>query len=218
MPSIRRIKIAVFVAALLPMCALVWGAATDGLGANPIEKITRETGTWTLRFLLIALAITPVRRLTGWNAIIQLRRPLGLFAFFYGTLHFATYLVLDQFFAIDMILDDIMKRPFITVGFAGLLMMLPLAVTSTSGWIRRLGGRTWQRLHRVVYLSATAGVLHYLWLVKADTSRPLRYAALLALLLGIRLAWSLRRRTGWAVPRPSPRATVPSKVGDSPLL
>jgi sulfoxide reductase heme-binding subunit YedZ len=190
----RLIKGAVFAVAATPALLLIGDALGDRLGANPIQKITEITGDWTLRFLLITLAVTPLRRLTGWNAVIGYRRMLGLFAFFYGTLHFSTYVVLDQFFAIDMIAADIVKRPYITVGFTGFVLMVPLAITSTAGWIRRLGGRRWRWLHRLVYLSATAGVVHYLWLVKADTSRPLRYALILGLLLGLRAAWALRER------------------------
>jgi sulfoxide reductase heme-binding subunit YedZ len=185
----------VFAACLAPCAALVWRALSGELGANPIDEITDETGTWTLRFLMITLAITPLRRLTGWNDIIRLRRMFGLFAFSYGSLHFLTYIVLDQFFAFDLILADIAKRPYITMGATGFVLMIPLAVTSTAAMIRRLGGRRWQLLHRLVYASALAGVVHYLWLVKADTTRPLRYAAVLAVLMGLR-AWSwLRPRT-----------------------
>jgi sulfoxide reductase heme-binding subunit YedZ len=200
----RVLKPVVFTVSLGPAAWLVWAAAIDGLGANPIDAITDTTGTWTLRFLLITLAVTPLRRLTGWNEVIGVRRMLGLFAFAYGTLHFSTYLVLDQFFAFDAIVADIAKRPYITVGFTGFVLMVPLAVTSTAGWIRRLGGRTWRRLHRLVYVSAAAGVVHYLWLVKADTTRPLRYAALLAVLLGLRAAWAAQKRL--AAPR---RGAVP---------
>jgi sulfoxide reductase heme-binding subunit YedZ len=185
-----------FAAALVPFALIVARAFTGGLGANPIDKVTDITGTWTLRFLLVTLAVTPLRRLTGWNEVISLRRMMGLFAFFYGTLHALTYVVLDQFFAFDLIVKDVAKRPFITAGFTAFVLLVPLAVTSTAGWIRRLGGRRWQRLHRLAYVSATAGVVHYYWLVKADTSRPLRYASVLALLLGLRAAWWWRSRTG----------------------
>jgi sulfoxide reductase heme-binding subunit YedZ len=161
------------------------------LGANPIKTITEETGTWTLRFLMLTLAVTPVRRLTGWNGVQRFRRMLGLFAFFYGTLHLFTYLWLDQFFVVADILKDIRKRPFITAGFTAFVLMVPLALTSTTGWIRRLG-RKWQAIHRLVYLSAIGGVVHYWWLVKADTSRPLRYGALVAVLLVTRVVWNYR--------------------------
>jgi sulfoxide reductase heme-binding subunit YedZ len=207
--SIRVIKPLVFAACLLPAASLVWAALTSRLGANPIDAITDVTGTWTLRFLMITLAVTPLRRLLHWNEAIRFRRMLGLFAFFYGSLHFLTYFVLDQFFAFDIIAADIAKRPYITVGFTGFVLMIPLAVTSTAAMIRRLGGRRWQMLHRLIYVSASAGVVHYLWLVKADTTRPLRYAALLSVLLGIR-AWywwrpstAMRRRPAKAASRPA---------------
>lgn len=191
----RALKPAVFVVALLPFARLVWEGVSGGLGANPIDKITDETGTWTLRFLLLTLAVTPLRRLSGWNVVISLRRMLGLFAFFYGTLHFLTWVVLDQFFAFDLMLKDVAKRPFITVGFTGFSLMIPLAATSTAAAIRRLGGRRWQRLHRLAYVSAIAGVTHYWWLVKADVTRPRRYAVVLVVLLGVRLysAWRKTR-------------------------
>jgi sulfoxide reductase heme-binding subunit YedZ len=187
--SLTALKALVFVACLAPAAVLVAQAALGALGANPIDKVTDVTGTWTLRFLLITLAVTPVRRLTGWNAVIRYRRMLGLFAFFYGCLHLLTYGGLDQFFAFDHMASDVAKRPFITAGAAAFLLMLPLAATSTAGWMRRLGGRNWQRLHRLAYVSAVGGVVHYYWLVKADTSRPVRYALLLALLLTVRV-WS----------------------------
>ena len=199
------LKPLVFTACLWPLAYIIWGLLTDSLGANPIRAITLETGTWTLRFLVITLAITPLRRLARWSDAIRLRRMLGLFAFFYGTLHFTTYIWLDQFFDVPSIVKDVMKRPFITVGFAAFLGMLPLALTSTAGWIRRLGGRNWQRLHRLIYVSALGGVLHYWWLVKADVQRPQIYATLIGVLLLYRLAVAYRRRA----PRPV-RSTVPS--------
>jgi methionine sulfoxide reductase heme-binding subunit len=203
------LKPIVFVASLGPAAWLVWAALTNNLSANPLSDITNETGVWTLRFLCTTLAITPLRRLTGWNAAIRFRRMAGLFAFFYGTLHFLTYVIADRFAALDFpdgilalstvrnlaksVGEDIYKRPFITVGFTALMTMLPLAVTSTAGMIRRLGGRRWNQLHRLVYASATAGVIHYWWLVKADVSRPQAYAIVVALLLGFRLWWARRR-------------------------
>jgi len=179
----RGLKVGAFIAALAPAVYLAYGVAAGALGANPIDAVTDETGTWTLRFLVLTLLVTPLRTWTGWNALVRFRRMLGLFAFFYGTLHFLTYLVLDQFFVIDAIVADIVKRPFITVGFAAFLLMVPLAVTSTAGWIRRLGGRRWNLLHKLVYLSAIGGVVHYWWLVKSDISRPARYAVIVAVLL-----------------------------------
>lgn len=191
-----RIKILVFLAALGPLAYLIWGALADGLGANPIDVITDETGTWTLRFLVATLAITPLRRLTGWHRLIAFRRMLGLFAFFYGALHLVTYLWLDQFFDVGAILKDIVKRPFVTAGMTAFLLMLPLAVTSTTAMIRRMGGAWWRRLHRLAYVAAIAGVVHYWWLVKLDVTRPQIYAAVLAALLLLRVVWAVRARRG----------------------
>jgi sulfoxide reductase heme-binding subunit YedZ len=185
--SMHILKPAVFVACLVPAGLLIWRGFAGDLTANPIEFITHRTGDWTLRLLLITLAITPLRRLTGWNASIRLRRMLGLFAFFYGSLHFLTYVVLDHFFAFASILDDVTRRRYVTAGFAGFMLMIPLAVTSTQAMVRRLGGRRWRALHRLVYVSAIAGVVHYTWLVKADVGPPLMCGAVLAVLLGIRV-------------------------------
>jgi sulfoxide reductase heme-binding subunit YedZ len=171
---------------LAPLALLVWRGARHELGANPIEFITHATGDWTLRFLLLTLAVTPARRLLKTPGLIRYRRMLGLFAFFYGTLHLATYVWLDKFFDVPEMLKDVVKRRFITAGALALLVMTPLALTSTAGWIRRLGGRNWQRLHRLVYVSAAAGVVHYWWLVKSDIREPAAYAVVLALLLGLR--------------------------------
>jgi methionine sulfoxide reductase heme-binding subunit len=193
---VRFLKPAVFVAALAPALYLVYGAIADTLGANPIDAVTDETGTWTLRFLTLTLLITPLRKWTGWNPLIRFRRMLGLFAFFYGTLHFLTYLVLDQFFAFDEIVADIVKRPFITVGFTAFVLMIPLALTSTAASIRRLGGRRWNLLHKLIYLSAIGGVVHYLWLVKSDISRPARYGAVVGILLAARLWFAYNARHG----------------------
>jgi len=200
------LKPVVFVAALGPVSWLVWAALTNNLSANPLSDLTNETGTWTLRFLCITLAITPLRRLTGWNAVIRFRRLTGLFAFFYGSLHFLTYAIADRYAGLDLtdgyftagvmhqlvksVGEDIYKRPFITVGFTAFVLMVPLALTSTAGMIRRLGGKRWNQLHRLVYVSATAGVVHYWWLVKADIRRPLAYAVVVASLLLFRLWWS----------------------------
>jgi methionine sulfoxide reductase heme-binding subunit len=186
----RFMKVGVFSACLIPLAMLAWDTITDHLGANPIETITRQTGTWTLRFLLISLAVTPGRRLSGWNRLIRFRRMLGLFAFFYASLHFLTYIWLDQFFVVEEIVKDVIERPFITAGFLGFVGLIPLAVTSTAKMIKRLGGKRWQLLHRLVYASALAGVVHYLWLVKADIQLPLIYGSLLAILLGYRL-WGI---------------------------
>ena len=183
------LKPIVFAAGLVPLSFLIWRALSNDLGANPLTEITHATGDWVLRFIVITLAVTPVRRISGWNGLIRFRRMMGLYAFFYGTLHFLIYVIADRFAGLDFqdgiwawstvralaasVWDDIYKRPYITVGFAGLVSMVPLAVTSTAGWIRRLGGRNWQRLHRLIYFTGVAGVVHYWWLVKADVSdRP----------------------------------------------
>lgn len=184
------LKPVVFIACLIPLGQLGHGYYADDLTANPIEYITRFTGSWSLIILLASLAVTPLRRLTGWNEVIKLRRMLGLFAFGYAALHFSTYMVLDLFFDFAAIAKDILKRPYITVGFSALLLMIPLAVTSTAGMIRRLGKR-WQQLHYLVYGIAILGVLHFYWLVKADIRRPLQYGAVLTALLGSRLAFKL---------------------------
>lgn len=194
--SIRRSKVIVFLAGLAPAILLAWRGLHQHLGANPVEAITHATGDWTLRFLLVTLMINPLRRLAGLPDLIKFRRVVGLFGFFYGSLHLLTYLWLDKFFDSNEILQDIAKRKFITIGFAGLLLMIPLAVTSTSGWIRRLGGRRWQLLHRLVYVSALAGVIHYYWLVKSDIRLPVMYAAILTILLVYRVVASRTRRPG----------------------
>jgi sulfoxide reductase heme-binding subunit YedZ len=173
---------------------LTWKGLHEGLGANPIDVITRTTGRWTLTFLLITLSVTPVRKLSGLTWLIRYRRMLGLFAFFYGSLHLMTYVWLDKFFDVHEMLHDIAKRRFITAGMTAWFLMLPLALTSTKGWIRRIGGKRWQMLHRLIYFSAAAGVVHFIWLVKADLRRPLTYGAFLAVLLAYRLiAWLVSR-------------------------
>lgn len=186
------VKPLVFVASLVPFALLVHDGVSNNLGANPVEAIRLYTGDWTLRFLLIVLAVTPLRRITGWNAILRLRRMLGLFAFFYACLHFVSYIWLDQHFMFDLIIEDVLDRPYITVGVLGFVLLIPLALTSTNGMIRRLGAKRWQRLHKLVYVIAIAGVTHFWWLVKSDISEPLIYALLLTLLLGLRAFWALR--------------------------
>jgi methionine sulfoxide reductase heme-binding subunit len=181
-------KLVVFVLALAPLLWLIFRAITGRLTANPIEDITLTTGIWTYRLLLITLFITPLRRITGWNRVIQYRRMLGLFAFSYATVHLLTYLVLDQGLAFKYILADIAKRPYITAGMTAYLLMLPLALTSTKGWIRRLG-RRWQTLHRLVYFSAIAAALHFIWKVKVVIGEPVYYAVILAILLAFRALW-----------------------------
>ena len=196
MPSVlksRWSKPIVFVLCLLPAVLLVTGVFRDSLGANPIEYITRATGTWTLRFLLITMAITPVRKLLGQPDLIRFRRMLGLWAFFYGCLHLITWMWLDKFFDTSEMLADLTKRRFITVGMLGFALMVPLAVTSTKGWIRRLG-RNWSRLHKLIYVSAAAGVVHYWWLVKSDIRLPLLYGVIVTVLLMLRLYISRQRR------------------------
>lgn len=183
----RALKAAIFVLALVPLGLLVWNATHDGLGANPVETITFETGKWGLRLLLITLCVTPLRRVTGWQALARVRRMLGLFAFFYVCLHFLTYLTLDAFFDFAYILEDITDRTYITLGFTSFLLLIPLAVTSTNAMVRRLGGQRWRRLHRLVYAAAAGGVLHFLWLVKADTREPLIYLGILLVLLLVRV-------------------------------
>jgi sulfoxide reductase heme-binding subunit YedZ len=196
---ISRLKPFLFLLCLIPFAELLYRAYSDDLGANPIDAITRFTGSWALIFLLITLSVTPLRRLSGWNELIKLRRMLGLFAFFYALLHFATYLVLDHFFDFERIARDILKRPYVTAGFTGFVIMMPLALTSTAAAIRRLGKR-WQQLHRLIYVAAIAGVIHFYWLVKADIRRPAQYGAVLALLLGYRLAlrWAPGLKTRFA--------------------
>jgi methionine sulfoxide reductase heme-binding subunit len=182
-----------WIVCLAPFTRLLVQSFTGGLGVNPIETLTLSTGWWTLTLLMATLAISPIRRITGWNRIIQLRRPLGLFAFFYVCLHFLVYLVLDQFFAWSYIWEDIAERPFITVGFTAFLLLIPLAVTSTKGWIRRMG-RNWQQLHTAIYVAAALGVIHFYWKVKADTREPLLFAFILLVLLAFRVPGALRRR------------------------
>ena len=184
---LRLTKIAIFLAALVPLARLVWKAFHDGLGANPIEVITHSTGDWTLRFILITLSITPLRRITRQYWLIGVRRMVGLFAFFYGSLHFLTYIWLDKFFDVHEMLKDVAKRRFITVGFSAFVLLIPLAVTSTQGWIRRLGGKNWQRLHRLIYFTGILAVIHYTWLVKADLHKPIEYGVVLAILLAYRV-------------------------------
>ncbi|HEV8180840.1 MAG TPA: protein-methionine-sulfoxide reductase heme-binding subunit MsrQ [Candidatus Angelobacter sp.] len=184
---LRYLKPVIFLACLIPLGRLVWRGFHAGLGANPIEAITHGTGDWTLTFLLVTLSISPLRKLTRQYWLIGLRRMLGLFAFFYGTLHLMTWLWLDKFFDVHEMLADIIKRRFITAGMTAFALMIPLALTSTKWSIRKLGGKRWQALHRLIYFSAMAGVIHYIWLVKADLRKPLEYAAVLGVLLLYRL-------------------------------
>jgi methionine sulfoxide reductase heme-binding subunit len=205
------LKPVVFALSLGPAAWLIWAALTNHLSANPLADLTNETGVWTLRFLALTLALTPLRRLTKWNAFVRFRRMVGLFAFFYSALHFLTYVIADRFAGLDFpqgivawttarnllrsVGEDIYRRPFITVGFVAWITMVPLAVTSTAGMIRRLGGRRWNLLHRLVYATAVAGVTHYWWLVKADVSRPFIYAVVVVFLLAFRVEWVRRNLT-----------------------
>jgi sulfoxide reductase heme-binding subunit YedZ len=185
--KLSSLKPVVFLACLVPFIQLFYNAYEGDLGTNPIETITRFTGSWALILLLASLSVTPLRRVTGWNDLIKFRRMLGLFAFFYALLHFSTYVCLDHFFDLHAIGRDIIKRPYVTAGFTAFVVMVPLAITSTASMIRRLG-KHWQQLHRLVYLAAIGGVIHFYWLVKSDITRPAQYGAVLALLLGFRLA------------------------------
>jgi len=227
------LKPAVFVVALVPAVItfyLTWGAyngnpsawpaLTGNLSANPLEDITHRTGDWALRFLCITLAVTPLRRLTGWNGAIRFRRMMGLFAFFYATLHFLTWAILDRYISLAVpgsvfswtvvrtfaasVVDDVYKRTFITVGFTAFVAMLPLALTSTAGMIRRLGGRRWRRLHQLIYLSAVAAPIHYMLSVKSDIRSPAAYGLIVVLLLGLRVYWARARA------RPAPAARTPA--------
>ena len=186
-PGFAWLKAAVFLAALVPLGMIAADASSGDLGANPVETILHHFGDWALRLMLVTLAVTPVRRLTGWNQAVRLRRMLGLFAFFYAVLHLATYVVLDRSLLLEEVIEDLTDRPYIMVGFTAFILLVPLAATSTNAMVRRLGGRRWRRLHRIVYIAAAGGVIHFWWLVKADVREPLVYAAVLALLLVLRL-------------------------------
>jgi sulfoxide reductase heme-binding subunit YedZ len=188
-------KAVIFVLCLGPVARLVIGAPLDLLGVNPVELIRRSTGTWTLAFLLVTLSVTPLRRLAGWNWLARLRRMFGLYAFFYAVLHLVSYVWLEQFFDVAAIVKDIIKRPFITIGFAAFAMMVPLAVTSTDRMVRRIGAKNWIALHRLVYGLAICGVIHYWWLVKRDITQPAIYALVLAMLLGYRVASASGKRS-----------------------
>ena len=192
----------VFVMALVPLAVLIVQVFTGRTSANPAEDIMLTTGIWAFRFLLATLTITPLRRITGWNRLIQYRRMLGLFAFFYATMHLVSYIAFDRFFAFGEILGDIAKRPFITAGMLAFVAMVPLAVTSTKGWIRRLG-RRWQQLHRLIYLSAMAAALHFIWKVKVPFGEPVYYAAIVAVLLIFRIVWRVRSTSRVRISQPS---------------
>ena len=202
-------KVAVFLSCLIPFGDLVWRIIKSELGANPVEFLQHTTGDWTLRFLVFTLCITPFRKLLNLPDLIRFRRMLGLFAFFYVSLHFLTYLGPDQAFDLAAMWKDVAKRPFITVGFAAFVSLIPLAVTSTAGWIRRIGGKRWQMLHRLIYFTAVCGVIHYYWLVKSDVRKPLFYGALVAILLAWRLgSWFSKRRNQAPMRVAAPRVSV----------
>lgn len=190
----RVLKPVVFLACLVPAGLLLYHALWGDLGVNPLETLTNETGIWTLRLLVATIAITPIRWLTKWNAIITFRRMIGLFAFFYGTVHFFIYFLFDRSLMLDGLWEDVVLRPYITVGFTALVLMVPLAITSTKGWIRRLGGQRWNLLHKLVYASAVLGVLHYWWKVKLDVTNPMIYAAIVGVLLGWRIVKAITKR------------------------
>ena len=193
--AVLGLKVILWLGALAPLSWLAWGLGAGALGPNPIEKLTRVTGMTTLVLLFLTLCVTPVRRLTGWNPLIRLRRPMGLFAFFYALVHFSIWFVFDMVFDVNRMIEDVAERRFITVGMAALVTLTPLALTSTRGWIRRLG-RRWSQLHRGVYVAATLGVVHYFWLVKADTRLPFAFAAALVVLFVVRTPWLAPRRGG----------------------
>ena len=182
----RTFKPILFITCLVPMSLLAWATVSGRLSANPLEDVRDTTGLWTLRFLILTLSITPLRRVTGWHGLIRFRRMLGLFAFFHAVLHFVTYVWLDQFFAFSEMVSDLTKRRFIMAGYASMVLLIPLAITSTKKWIGRLGGKRWQLLHRLVYVSSAAGVIHYFWRVKLDVQRPVLYGLVLTLLLALR--------------------------------
>jgi sulfoxide reductase heme-binding subunit YedZ len=205
-------KVPVFLLGLTPLGVLVWKGFHNDLTANPLEKITHETGDWTIYFLLMTLSITPLRKLTKQPALIRFRRMLGLFAFFYVCLHFLTFLWIDHSFDLSEMIMDVYERPFITAGFTGFVLLIPLALTSTAGWIRRLGGKRWQMLHRLIYVSAAAGVVHYYWLVKSDVRLPVRYGAILAFLLIARVAFWLQSRQKKAARSPAKKQHEPAPV------
>lgn len=213
---VRLLKGAVWALGLFPLARVAWWLREGliGLGANPIEKVLHHSGWWALTLLLATLAITPLRRVTGRNELIKLRRPLGLFAFFWATIHLGIYLGLDQLFAWDFIVEDVVERPFITVGFAAWMILLPLAMTSTRGWIRRLGKR-WTLLHRGIYLAGVLGVIHFYWRVKADTREPLIFAAVFVALMALRSQWTARSRRGIARELSDARHD-PGRAGSTP--
>ena len=205
---VQRTKWLLVVLGMIPLARLIAGFPLGWLGANPIEFITRSTGTWTLVGLAVTLAITPLRKWLNWPWLIRLRRTAGLLAFFYACLHFTTYIWFDRFFDVEDILKDIIKRPFITVGFAAFVLLIPLAATSKNSIIKKLGAKLWQRIHYLIYLIAILAVIHYWWLVKKDLTQPIIYACVIAVLLGARLIWKLRSMSSTAPPLVTKRPSV----------
>lgn len=217
-PFLRKIltskwtKVVVFCLCLLPIALLVWRGFHGDLTANPSEFLEHRTGDWTLRFVVITLSITPLRKILGLPELIRFRRMVGLFAFFYGSMHFTAWICFDKFFDWPAMWADVHKRRYITVGATGFVLMIPLAITSTAGWIRRLGGKRWHRLHQAIYITAIAGIVHYYWQVKSDVRKPIEYALLVALLLSWRLAsWLIsRKRVADTRPRSAEPTTAES--------
>jgi sulfoxide reductase heme-binding subunit YedZ len=216
--QLAAVKAGLFLLCLAPLARLGWGVWQDALGANPIEAIQRGLGTWALNLLVITLCLTPLRRLSGWTWLIRLRRMLGLYTFFYAALHFLSYLWLDQFFDWDAIGRDILKRPFITVGFAAFVLLIPLAATSNRLALRRLGGRRWQTLHRAIYPIAIFGVIHYWWLVKRDVATPALYALAVLVLLGLRALWRERERREQLAGKYAPQRPPPVRGRIIPIV
>jgi sulfoxide reductase heme-binding subunit YedZ len=213
----RWSKAIVFAVCLAPFLWLAWRFWNQDLTVNPLEYITHFTGDWTIRLIVATLAVTPLRKLLNLPDLIRFRRMIGLFAFFYGSLHFFTYLYFDKLFDFSEIVKDVSKRPFITAGFLSLVLMAPLALTSTAGWIRRLGGRRWQLLHKLIYVSGIAAVAHYYWLVKSDVRQPLLYASLVGILLAYRAgAWLLKAQSRGRSSDLQSRNAVRSPAGSTP--
>ena len=200
-PPFFYMKALLFFVCVMPLFWIIWRGLQSDLGANPVETVTRYTGDWVLRFLLITLSVTPTRKIFGWNFLLRYRRMLGLFAFFYACIHFGIYVV-DQYFSVETVLEDILDRPYITLGFTCFVLLIPLALTSTNDMVKRLGAKRWQKLHRLVYVIAIGGVLHYWWLVKSDIFQPLVYALLLLILLSCRLWFHQRNSLAIKTMRP----------------
>jgi sulfoxide reductase heme-binding subunit YedZ len=209
--SSKWTKASLFILCLVPLAILVWRSLHSQLGANPVEFLQHATGDWTLRFLILTLTISPLRKILNLPELIRFRRMLGLFAFFYVCLHFLTYIGPDQSFNLSSMWKDVAKRRYITVGFTGFVLLIPLAITSTSGWIRRLGGKRWQQLHRGIYIAAVCGVIHYYWLVKSAVIKPLTYGAIVAVLLLWRVGHAWSRKNSQAPLRPAPASASVNK-------